>query len=128
MKNGKWKEFNKHAIMIAEGNYLNDKKHGVWREYFDTGELMIEENFCVGVSHGRYTAFYKSGKILSEGKFTNGSREGAFKIYDQEGNHIKSLLFADNTLIAEVEGAQPSDPPTFVEKSCPYLQLRKTTF
>ena len=44
LKEGRWKEFNKHAILISIGNYVGDRKHGEWREYYDTGELMLEEN------------------------------------------------------------------------------------
>ncbi len=102
-KNGKWKEFNKHAVLVAEGIYIDNKKHGVWREYFDSGELMIEESFHEDVQHGRYAAYHRNGTLLSEGKFVEGSREGIFKIYNSEGVHIKSLWFANNTLIAELE-------------------------
>ena len=43
IKNGTWKEFNKRGVLIAEGNFVNDKKHGLWREYYDhTGSVMIE--------------------------------------------------------------------------------------
>ena len=103
IKHGKWKEFNKHAVLIAEGHYVNDKKQGLWREYFDSGELMIEESFSEGISHGRYATFHRNGVRLSEGKFVLGSREGEFKVYDNTGNHIKSLMFIDNILIAELD-------------------------
>ncbi len=103
IKYGRWKEFNKHAVLIAEGHYVNDKKHGLWREYFDSGELMIEESFMEGISHGRYATFHRNGIILSEGKFVLGSREGEFKVYDNTGNHIKSLMFTDNILMAELD-------------------------
>ena len=54
VRNGKWKEFNKHAILIAEGNYVNNRKHGLWREYYDSdGSLMIEEEYCLDIRHGR---------------------------------------------------------------------------
>lgn len=107
-KNGKWKEFNKHAVLIAEGFYIDNKKHGVWREYYDSGELMIEESFHEDVPHGQYAAYHKNGVVLSEGKFIGGSREGLFKIYNSDGTHIKSLWFANDTLIAELEATNCS--------------------
>jgi antitoxin component YwqK of YwqJK toxin-antitoxin module len=103
LKNGKWKEFNKHAVLIAEGNYLHDRKHGLWKEYYDTGELMIEEVYENGIQHGRYATYHLNGKILSEGHYVNGVPDGYFKIYDECGHHIKSLLFVKNNLIEETE-------------------------
>jgi antitoxin component YwqK of YwqJK toxin-antitoxin module len=97
IKNGKWKEFNKHAILIAEGVYVNDKKHGTWREYYDdTGSIVVEEDYWHGIQHGRYRSFYPNGQIFSEGLFVNGLREGYFKVYDEHGHNIKNLLFDNN--------------------------------
>jgi antitoxin component YwqK of YwqJK toxin-antitoxin module len=100
-KNGKWKEFNKHAVLIAEGNYLHDRKHGLWKEYYDTGELMIEEVFERGIQHGRFATYHKNGLLLSEGKYVNGQRDGHFKVYNELGQHIKSMLFIKNNLIVK---------------------------
>jgi antitoxin component YwqK of YwqJK toxin-antitoxin module len=102
-KNGKWKEFNKHAVLIAEGNYSHDRKHGLWREYYDTGELMIEEVYQNGIPHGRYATYHLNGQILSEGNYVSGERDGQFKIYDELGLHIKSILFIKNNLIKETK-------------------------
>ena len=77
IKNGKWKEFNKHAVLIAEGIYINNKKHGPWKEYYDhTGTIMIEEDFLFGVQHGRFISYHTKGHVLSQGEIHNGSREG----------------------------------------------------
>ena len=103
-RNGKWKEFNKHAILISEGVYVNNKKHGVWREYYDSnGGLMIEETYLHGVQHGRFASYHPNGQLLSEGQFENGSREGCFKVYDENGTNIRNLVFADDK---EVEGVE----------------------
>jgi antitoxin component YwqK of YwqJK toxin-antitoxin module len=97
IKNGKWKEFNKHAVLIAEGFYVNNKKHGVWREYYDqTGTLMIEEEYKHGIQHGRYASFHPNGQLFSEGNFLDGLRQGHFKVYDEDGNNIRNLFFVDN--------------------------------
>jgi antitoxin component YwqK of YwqJK toxin-antitoxin module len=98
--NGKWKEFNKHAVLIADGFYLNGKKHGTWREYYDeTGAVTIEETYQHGIQHGPYTSFYPNGQVCSEGQFRNGLREGIFKIYDEHGNNIRNLLFINDIQI-----------------------------
>jgi antitoxin component YwqK of YwqJK toxin-antitoxin module len=98
-KNGKWKEFNKHAVLIAEGHYLYDLKHGAWRQYYETGELLIEEVYHHGTLHGRYAAFHMNGKVMSEGHYVHGSLEGYFKLYDEQGQHVRSLLFINNMLV-----------------------------
>lgn len=97
MRNGKWKEFNKHAILIAEGRYVNDKKHGIWREYFDdNGSLMVEEAYSHGVPDGRFISYHPNGKPLSKGEFKNGLREGVFTIYDENGSIIRNMVFFRN--------------------------------
>ena len=102
IKNGKWKEYNKHAVLIAEGIYVNNKKHGTWREYYDeTGTIMIEEEYIHGIKHGRYASFHQNGQLLSEGKFFDGQRQGYFKVYDEQGNNIRNLLFINNIQIED---------------------------
>jgi antitoxin component YwqK of YwqJK toxin-antitoxin module len=103
IKEGRWKEFNKHAVLIAVGCYVQDRKHGPWKEYYDTGEIMLEEHYDEGVCHGRYTAYHPNGRLASEGMYVHGSREGYFKIYDESGKHYKSLLFVNNNLVEEVK-------------------------
>lgn len=104
VKNGKWKEFNKHAILIAEGMYVNNKKHGTWREYYDhTGSIMIEEDFHYGVQHGRFISYHPNGQIFSQGTFHNGMREGYFRAYDETGKNIKNMLFINNNQIEDIE-------------------------
>jgi antitoxin component YwqK of YwqJK toxin-antitoxin module len=96
-RNGKWKEFNKHAVLVSEGHYVNNKKHGVWREYYDSnGGLMIEEAYSNGVKHGRFASYHPNGQLLSEGEFQYGSREGCFKVYDENGTNIRNIVFLDN--------------------------------
>jgi antitoxin component YwqK of YwqJK toxin-antitoxin module len=100
IKNGKWKEFNKHAVLVAEGEYVNGLKQGTWREYYDdTGALLIEENYKNGIPHGRYRSFHPNGQLCGEGEFINGLREGYFRLYDEQGTNIRNLLFVNNIQI-----------------------------
>ena len=102
-RKGKWKEFNKEAILIAEGHYENDMKQGPWIQYYETGELLIEEVYHQGILHGRYVSYHMNGAIMSEGPYINGRREGVFNIYDEDGKEIRSLLFVNNILIETVD-------------------------
>ena len=103
IKNGKWKEFNKHAVLISEGNYVNHQKHGVWREYYDTGDIMIMEHYDHGVLHGPFTSYRPGEKVFSQGNYHNGAREGFFTLFDEEGKIIKKLLFINNHQIEDIE-------------------------
>lgn len=103
LKQGRWKEFNKHAVLISVGEYQHGNKHGRWKEFYDTGELMIEEDFENGIAHGRFATYHLNGKLLSEGTFQNGNREGYFRIYDEYGIQTKLILFKENKFIEEVD-------------------------
>ena len=117
VKDGKWIEFNKHAVLIAEGVYVNNLKHGMWREYYDdTGSILIEENYRHGIQHGFYRSFHPNGQMLSEGSFDNGSREGYFRVYDEHGNHIKSILFVHNIKVEDI------DEPAWLREEHPERQ------
>ena len=107
-KNGKWKEFNKHAVLISEGTYDRDLKHGVWKQYYETGELLIEETYQYGVLHGRFASFHLNGLLLSQGRYHQGLREGYFHIFDESGEQVKSMLFARNVLVEEIEVGRQS--------------------
>jgi antitoxin component YwqK of YwqJK toxin-antitoxin module len=104
VRNGKWKEFNKHAVLVSEGIYVNNEKHGVWREYYDhTGTLMIEETYVNGIPHGPYTCFHPNGRVWSQGNFDNGLREGYFRVYDDQGKNIRNMLFIRNNKVENQE-------------------------
>ena len=102
-RNGKWKEFNKHAVLIAEGHFVDDRKHGLWREYYDTGELMLEEHYDHGVQHGRFASYHSNGQVWSEGNYVEGSREGQFRVYDENGRNVRNLVFINNVKIEDIE-------------------------
>lgn len=102
-KNGKWKAFNKQAILISEGYYENDIKHGSWRQYYETGELLLEEHYRYGILHGRYASYHMNGQLLSEGEYQHGKREGFFNVFDEQGRPTKRLLFVNNVLLEEID-------------------------
>jgi len=102
-KNGKWKEFNKQAILVSEGFYQHDLKHGIWKQYYETGELLIEETYDQGILHGRYASYHLNGRLLSEGDYQHGKREGFFNIFNENGQLTKRLLFVNNVLLEEVD-------------------------
>ncbi|MFZ1806426.1 MAG: hypothetical protein WAU36_04355 [Cyclobacteriaceae bacterium] len=101
-KNGTWKEFNKHAILISEGYYVDGIRDGLWKFYYDSGELLIEEEYDHGKKNGKYSSFFRNGKLMSNGKFSNDLRQGEFKVYNDQGRLTKVLTFKNDTLIEEL--------------------------
>ncbi|MEQ8364880.1 MAG: hypothetical protein RIF39_06815 [Cyclobacteriaceae bacterium] len=101
-KNGKWKEFNKHAILVSEGHYVDGIRDGLWKFYYDSGELLIEEEYELGKKNGKYSSYFRSGKLMSHGQFSNDLREGEFKVYDEQGKVTKVLVFKKDELIEEI--------------------------
>lgn len=102
-KNGKWKEFNKHAVLVSEGIYRDDLKHGLWKQYYESGELLIEETYENGILHGPYAAYHMNGSRLSEGNYQHGRREGHFVVFDEDGRQMKRMLFVNNMMVEEVD-------------------------
>jgi antitoxin component YwqK of YwqJK toxin-antitoxin module len=100
-KNGRWKEFNKHAVLVAEGMHNDGLKHGIWRYYYDTGEPAIEETYVNGRMHGTYTSYHLNGSMMSEGQYENDCREGPFNIYNEQGELLKVMHFVNNILMSE---------------------------
>lgn len=107
-KNGKWKEFNRHAILISEGQYVDGDRDGLWRFYYDSGELLIEEEYNCGKKNGKYCSFFRNGKPMSHGKFSNDLRHGEFRVYTEQGRLTKVLVFNNDELIEESNPASSS--------------------
>ena len=105
-RHGKWKEFNKHAVLIAEGHYQDDLKHGLWKQYYETGELLIEETYDHDVLHGKYASYHMNGALLSAGQYQHGRREGYFNVYDETGKQLKRLLFVNNVQVEEIDSTR----------------------
>ena len=107
-KNGKWKEFNKNAILINEGHYVEGLRDGLWRFYYDSGELLIEEEYQQGKKHGKYNSYFRSGDLMSQGKFSNDLRQGEFKVFNEQGRVIKILIFKNDELMDEISSSHAS--------------------
>lgn len=111
VKNGTWREYNKHAVIITEGTFLNDQKHGAWRYYYETGTLAIEEHYAHGKLQGTYKSFFPSGVLMSEGCYEQDLREGYFQVYDEQENLVRAILYARNVLVTDTP--QPVSQSSF---------------
>lgn len=124
-KNGKWKEFNKNAILISEGHYIDGHRNGQWKFYYDSGELLIEEEYDNGKKHGVYSSFFRSGKPMSQGKFSDDLRQGEFKVYSEQGRLTKVMVFKNDELIEEIN---PSYTPVISKQLLKYDLPMLTVF
>jgi antitoxin component YwqK of YwqJK toxin-antitoxin module len=126
-KQGLWKLYSASRIIIAEVNYLNDKKHGMSTRYYPhTGALMEQAEYYDGRKHGEYKRFYytgatrtegeyeknvrtgywvnyylNTGETSSEGSYERGKKHGDWKFYDSEGELKYTYTYNKGVLVAK---------------------------
>jgi hypothetical protein len=63
----------RNNVIVAEGNYENDRAVGIWKDYYESGhiEIIAEYSSQNGRSDysGLYKDFFESGKIKTEGRY-----------------------------------------------------------
>ena len=106
-RSGRWKEFNRFGIMIADGFYKNGLREGTWKVYSDSGHLVIEEEYVNGVLEGTYKAFHENGNPISVGHYTQNKRNGEFRIFREDGILNKILRFSNGELTEVTELYHP---------------------
>lgn len=123
-KQGLWKFYSYTHDIIAEVEYLNDRKHGVSKryyahsgtimeiaQYFDgrkdgdyesyyyNGQMKMEGNYIYGRRHGMWTYYYlTTGEKRSEGQYHNGKRHGQWKFYNSKGQLSKTLTYENGEI------------------------------
>lgn len=107
VRNGRWKEFNRFGIMIADGRYRKGLREGTWKIYSDAGNLVIEEEYVNGVLEGTYKAFHENGNPISVGHYTQNKRDGEFRIFRDDGILNKILRFSKGELTEVTELYHP---------------------
>ena len=100
-RDGHWKEFSKHGILIKEGDYRDGHKTGKWKLYYETGRIAIEETYSEGKKEGPFQSFYETGQPISEGQYRDGKREGRFNVFDISGKLVKTMVLKDDVLVDE---------------------------
>lgn len=126
-KQGTWKFYSASRLLIAEVNYLNNKKHGISRRFYPhTGNSMEEAEYFDGKRHGDYKTFFYTGaeKILgeydygkrtgdwtsfyhntsevkAEGKYLRGKKDGNWKYYSSNGKLKYTLTYNLGVVIAK---------------------------
>jgi antitoxin component YwqK of YwqJK toxin-antitoxin module len=126
-KQGLWMQYSASHTLIAEINYLNDKKHGLSTRYYPhSGSVMEQCEYFDGKRHGSYKKFFytgslrtegefdrnkrsgywvsyhhTTGEISSEGSYVNGKKQGDWKFYDSKGVLTATYTYKEGVLVAQ---------------------------
>ena len=115
-RNGAWKDYSANGVVIAEGNYTDNRRSGTWkffnangkpeqtgaytngridgtwRWYYPEGELLREEDYYQGRRDGPYTEFTRTGEIIAQGTYTDGEKNGPWKFISGDNSEEGSFL------------------------------------
>ena len=88
-KQGLWR-IKSGGILVAEINYLNDKKHGLATLYYAASGAMMEvANYEDGIRDGEYKRYYYNGNINTEGEYKMGKKDGTWIKYNLTNGEVK---------------------------------------
>jgi len=93
--------FHPNGKLMAEGNYLNQKKHGLWKYYSDLDEkLVAQEKYSKGELDGESINYYpETGNSLEIVFYTKGELDGPYKKYFPDGQTLMTEGFYKNGLL-----------------------------
>ncbi|MCC9607153.1 hypothetical protein LOC68_14265 [Blastopirellula sp. JC732] len=128
VNHGYWKHLDESGTMLAEGQYVQNKRDGVWSRWYRGGESNIfrtapfnqfkppfvsTASFKEGELHGVWGIHDANQRIIMEVSFVDGERHGPANFYNvdgtklQEANYVNGLL--DGEVLEYARGAkQPS--------------------
>lgn len=102
-KQGLWMQYSASRILIAEINFLNDRKHGLSTRYYPhTGAVMEQADYFDGKRHGMFKRYFYTGSLKTEGEYDLNKRSGYWVNYyhntgevSSEGNYVKGKKDGD---------------------------------
>ena len=85
----------------------NGRREGEWLLYSKRGKLIRTTHYLVGEIVdksntgliGPITNYYDNGFIKEEGIMNNGKRDGVLKIYDEDGRHVKNIIYREGKVL-----------------------------
>lgn len=86
INHGMWKMFNQRGTVLAEGQYVNDKRDGTWVRFYQGKESEL-------FSSMPYKQF--KGPFVSQATFKEGQLHGSWKIYDSSQHKISEFSMAE---------------------------------
>ena len=94
-RNGKWKDFSQEGLLIAEGQYADNRKAGSWKFYNKVKKIEQTGGYNNGRPDGVWTWYYENGAVLREEEYFQGQRDGQFTEYSIEGTIIAKGIYSD---------------------------------
>lgn len=89
---GKW--IYKIGDIIEEKDYIEGKEHGKWKIFDkETKRLIYEGNYLDAYPNGKHVYYWPNGTIRIEGYYIMGLKEGEWNYYDENGQHIVSVIY-----------------------------------
>jgi hypothetical protein len=96
LKNGPYKEWYDDGTLIADGQYLNNKKTGVWTHVYGSTGIYKDDQ-----KEGEWRMKDKKGNVSAVYQYKNGKREGAFIIYDTLGMVTNKGMYKADTIFSQ---------------------------
>ena len=81
--------------LIAEGNYINQKKDGTWK-YYNNGRLVSEEFYIQDLKNGTSKIFYETGVVLEEAEWKQGKQDCNYQLFYENGKPYLQCKMANN--------------------------------
>ncbi len=73
LKQGPW-EIYSNDVLVAKGNYLDDKEDGIWVYWYENGNKKMEGNFKNGEKIGMWVEWYDDDVLMWKGTWEDGKR------------------------------------------------------
>lgn len=94
-RNGYWKDYSPEGVVVAEGNYSDNRRTGTWKFYSATGKLEQAGSYTGGRIDGAWRWYYPEGELLREEEYYQGKRDGNYTEYSREGEIIAQGIYTD---------------------------------
>ena len=94
-KNGKWKDLYSNGKVVAEGQYVDNRRSGLWKFYNNAGKVEQTGTYNLGRPDGLWKWYYDNNAILREEEYFQGKRDGAYTEYSLNGDIITQGEYSD---------------------------------
>ncbi|MBU1011545.1 MAG: toxin-antitoxin system YwqK family antitoxin [Bacteroidetes bacterium] len=85
-KDSVWRYYSEYdGVLLSEEIYINNQKNGLWRQFFPNGNVAEELNYKNDVEDGEWKQFYTDGTKKLEGFYVRGLKEGLIQMFYPNG-------------------------------------------
>ena len=101
-------------ILMAEGNYVKEKRDSIWKFYNAPNSLVSEESFKKGKKDGPEKNFNGKGKLIEEKMWKDSILNGPWKKYYEDGNVQQEGVYVGGFLDGDMKFYYPNKVPAAV--------------